>query len=1059
VKCYASNLLDDSHAKNINIISPTTYQFIKYGEIPVNEYSGSSNIEIPLFSIDTRGYNLPVTLRYNSNGIRVTEEADWVGLGWDLSFGSVVQVVNDEDDLSSIFTKKCQPFFNSTWPATWDYKSSSAPPISNMYINNSMTDYSNDNTYSFLTIRKYFGGSTYAGSPWGPNGWDIDSYIDFYHTIPMSEGGATPAKTIDYEKDIFIVNTPYEKLYIIIKTTESGTSYKVLNKKGYNVCINGNGGWTIINPAGVTYYFDKIDYCQSLTESGTPPWSYIFGDQNTLLNQNTSIINFYTSGLPGPTSRIWQITKIIDMYGDDITFNYGNKQTLTSTNISSQWKIGTGYTRGYSLNYDPNGVLVKDPYCETVDGAYSGCPGYLTNGQINSVVVTKATQTQERSYLSSIQYKGNTINFNTLGRDDFTNSQKLAGITITNSSQKIVNSIALTYNYYESNYSGRGFKSKGNYIGTKEYRLRLDNVTNHFNEKYSFTYNSEPLPTRNTFAIDYWGFYNGQLNNRSYLSNVADFEPNNSYVTTYSSIFSLNNPTIKYSKLNYCKAGVLEKIQYPTGGVSKFYYSLNSFDNYFVPSDPTLQTTQSYGNGLKVDSIVNYLDENTVSTKKYYLYESGKLQIPVKTFYEKGEYYSEVLNQGGYYPIQTHYAALLNIFSNSFYVPNLTGNGTGVGYSKVSKWEINTKNRIAENGKVVHYYINNPDIMSPLSYGDLIDILPTYHKGIENGSLEKELVYDNSNNKKKSTTYDYIIPNQTTIEYNSRVRYLGKWGINCGYWQIMIGYYPLYKPETLLSNKRTVNYFNTDSVVSNESYFYNDYNLIRYKGETTSNTSQDKEENYYYPFDITNNSQYSQEQQNVMQNLVANNRLSETIKSEHSIRTNGTLTPKTTYTEYDTNSKLPSAVKMSLGNNSLVTEVTFKYDSYKNVIEKTDKTGQITSYIWSYNNQYPVAKIVNATYSNVSNANPGLISYITSSANPSDAMLNSLSSSLRVGLPNAFVTTYTYNPLVGITSMTNARGVTTYYGYDTLFRLNEIYNMDSNGAKKIIQQNDYNFKH
>src|SRR5690349_13255838 len=65
--------------------SPEAASLGRYGEVPVGEYTGAANISIPLHTVKGGKLEFPINLTYNSTGIRVTQEATWVGLGWDLS--------------------------------------------------------------------------------------------------------------------------------------------------------------------------------------------------------------------------------------------------------------------------------------------------------------------------------------------------------------------------------------------------------------------------------------------------------------------------------------------------------------------------------------------------------------------------------------------------------------------------------------------------------------------------------------------------------------------------------------------------------------------------------------------------------------------------------------------------------------------------------------------------------------------------------------------------------------------------------------------------------------
>ena len=51
------------------------------------------------------------------------------------------------------------------------------------------------------------------------------------------------------------------------------------------------------------------------------------------------------------------------------------------------------------------------------------------------------------------------------------------------------------------------------------------------------------------------------------------------------------------------------------------------------------------------------------------------------------------------------------------------------------------------------------------------------------------------------------------------------------------------------------------------------------------------------------------------------------------------------------------------------------------------------------------------------------------------------------------ITTYTYEPLVGVTSITDPRGYTIYYEYDDLHRLKRV----KDEAGHVVSENDYHY--
>src|ERR1700716_3943068 len=70
--------------------SPTAASLGKYGEIPVGKYTGIPEINIPLYEITEGDIKVPISLSYHASGVKVEENASWVGLGWSLNAGGAI---------------------------------------------------------------------------------------------------------------------------------------------------------------------------------------------------------------------------------------------------------------------------------------------------------------------------------------------------------------------------------------------------------------------------------------------------------------------------------------------------------------------------------------------------------------------------------------------------------------------------------------------------------------------------------------------------------------------------------------------------------------------------------------------------------------------------------------------------------------------------------------------------------------------------------------------------------------------------------------------------------
>jgi hypothetical protein len=113
-------------------------------------------------------------------------------------------------------------------------------------------------------------------------------------------------------------------------------------------------------------------------------------------------------------------------------------------------------------------------------------------------------------------------------------------------------------------------------------------------QNYVFSYDRLPLPSKESFQFDYWGYYNGVS------TSGQDFEIAPSALVNY---YAYDNDLIRFfhgrdrrSDINYIQRGILKSIKYPTGGTTSFNYEMNEFSNTFVCSQkkPTIISNAYY---------------------------------------------------------------------------------------------------------------------------------------------------------------------------------------------------------------------------------------------------------------------------------------------------------------------------------------------------------------------------------------------------------------------------------------------------------------------------------
>lgn len=535
---------------------------------------------------------------------------------------------------------------------------------------------------------------------------------------------------------------------------------------------------------------------------------------------------------------------------------------------------------------------------------------------------------------------------------------------------------------------------------------------------YSFGYVEGDLPKKYSFSQDFFGYFNGKAN--------FSLAPKDSIIKGYFPYFKTfydNNTGDRSHSSNHLQIGVLDLITYPTGGSTKFTYGPNAENDNGI---------LRYCGGLRVNKIENRdSDENVLKTTGY-TYE-GLVGQSFKTDQEK--------------IIKTDEPNLKYIFHSGF-VEREDLSHSGYFYRKVTTLVL----KDGKKQKKESNFIENT------SFGTLGNL------------LSSEIIYS-GNNIAKLVEYQY-----------------GRFGTNEAMsWNILGGMHcipkPTFPPEapqgymgyglgvkvtytgnwamlpTMVTTTDYLKQGSTNEAVTTVQYNnYDDETLLkeiemlstRYTREndgslTISNTDGEELLIYYkYP--------WSPE---VGLNLPAGLPMGKEVWSSRN--TSGAIFGQAY--EYDGVGNIKKTFeynKGEIGNNSTLGYVddyeqmsSFIYEN-GNPVQMSQKNGVATSYIWGYNGQYPVAKIEGKALAGLNSTLVGQIK-----AQNNESALRGLLTQLRNDptTANAMVTTYTYEPLNGVKTITDPKGDKNTFNYDSFGRLLQVKDKD----EKILSENEYNY--
>lgn len=340
--------------------------------------------------------------------------------------------------------------------------------------------------------------------------------------------------TADSELDVFNFNFNGKSGKFVVR--QDGTVFQVpLSNLKISYTSNFNS-FTIKDESGVAYTFDvkEMTTSQSMPAELTSTYytSTWYLSQVELPDKNNKIVFTYAdAGTTYETYRSFSQT-----VGDKWVLS-GSSAIFQNVNDNSQSAtfVNVGVRKISSIAF-PNGTLTfnYDAAYRLDIGTGSNVSNKLTSININSIFNAVTTQLKRFTFYSSYFFYNPTA-------------------VPTNSTH---------------------------------YRLRLDSLTESginsepTPKKYKFAYNSTPLPPRQSYGQDMWGFSNGQWANPSLLQTQSITFNNGSYNLSFS--FGDANRNVDTVQM---KGWMLNTIYYPTGGRTEF-----TFDSHLYSAEQNLSS-------------------------------------------------------------------------------------------------------------------------------------------------------------------------------------------------------------------------------------------------------------------------------------------------------------------------------------------------------------------------------------------------------------------------------------------------------------------------------------
>ncbi|MDN3588035.1 DUF5977 domain-containing protein [Pedobacter aquatilis] len=727
------------------------------------------------------------------------------------------------------------------------------------------------------------------------------------------------------------------------------------------------------------------------------------------------------------------LTKMSSAYGDEINLSY----LRFGKEVSQQIESKTLFDNSVPAGSVPNTITQTD----------------------NLVTDLKLTR------VSQIDFKNGKLVFEFLNAND-----QIRFIRLYNHSNQLLKSFEFIYSFLDNSNYVHSINSNPSYPN-KGYNYKLDaiKITDANGtevQRYAFEYN----PSENFYvqSRDMWGFRNGSLQ--------TNLMPD--YNTDYNGgTLNVGNGANRNPNPVYAKMGTLKKITYPTGGSTEFFYEGNRIQG---PNNSVID-----GPGLRIHEIRNSISGSVTDSKVYEYPSFGQLAVYPMTNYlymstESRTFPLYKLETGGFgNDIYKSYRS--RTFSSEI-TPDLHFLlNQPIFYNLVTEYT----NGDQQQGKTVFSYegsyYGNPSLSHPKSF-NMTGIPPFtgYYNNIQQSTYARNyylpsLALNNSPRLSSMSVYKYNPDSPGSYELVKGTNY--QYALKPGpallglklfkyldfpqdmgsslYYQDKAAkqdFFPVYEfvnYEIPTGNFELSSTTETqDGITSQKVITYNEKHLEQSESVTNSDGKSYRTE-LFYPFDFTSNP--------TLVSLVSSNRIGSPVERKiFNINTNTWIAGnRTLFQDFGSGVTEPASLESYSPSKGYESRTSFQHYNNFGQIQSLSKTGgSKIVYVYAYKGAYPIIEVSNAEYSSIESILGGAvqIAAIRESA-PEKSVVDNLAGLLKSALPDAFITSHTYTPMIGMTSQTDARGMTTYYEYDSFQRLKYI--KDRNGD--IVKSYCYNF--